>query len=541
MEAKDRTDSRLKTYIHNSINSISPNIDSVFFPILEEIILRRALLHGLSKVKVSEDIKTLKNWMQRIDIENIQFANGLFYSQERRIALDVDYLQGCLDKRNYEEIFRLIAHEVTHALCTDEDGCDILAVSHDGRKKTFFDRIIKRLDNSKHNSLLELIVSELSERMIFCRKKDPNSSIYYSQTKSYSKSAEILELIEASYGVSEKELLDHAILGRREMARFLASKSGRQTDEVLDDLDMFEIQYTCLHKSIYYSDESVEGLAFINNIANLYSLCAKTMSDRMRNIDINSTEQARALCERLKFDYNKLSYLIDSFVSKSHCNEIRVSTPYGINEPGDNLLQRFFNECEYPLANKILKMESVLKAKDDGRNQDELLMAFNTIRHTPLEDIEMLGSMPNEEEAFLFDIDSETLERYKEDDVEWDNEELLSYIEREFGPIVEQARIQEVKNEKSDSDGEKKTIKGFLNAIKKAFKPIVNGFKERLSFLFGVNHQQLPEPKNNMSFRANRETFLEEVRFDGDNSICTKDMEYNGNRIRRKNNRDKQI
>ncbi len=509
MKPTDKVDKEIQIYVHNNVSQISDEIDPDFYPIIEDILLRRAYLYGFSYEQVVKDINVLKSWMKRIDLEEIPYARGFFYSPERRIALNVNFLREWLEQENYGEIYRLIAHEMTHALCTDEDGNDILSVRQDGKNKTIFNRILRMHANHANTSLLELIVSELSERLIFSRKEDPKSSVYHSQTVSYPKTSEILELIEAAYGVSEKELMDHAILGRTEMGRFLAEKSGQEVSEVLDTIDMFEIQYTCLHKSIYGMEPRLSDVDLAINTIDLYKLSLKTMNDRIEHTEIHSPEEAKEFCERLEFEYNKLSYLIDSFANKTQATGHWIVLLNVFNGPAIRYLQKNFNEAEFPIARKILKMESVLK-DSDKKSEEEIMHSFNSIKNTPPENIEMTEISIDLEKGFLFDINPETLSRFENDDeVEWDNEYILDYIKSVMGRIVEKGAEKIKKDDEELS--RKPIIYKFFYILNELFKPLINDIK----MIFRRERKLLPSSQKEMSSnQSEHDSFIEGIQVD---------------------------
>ena len=463
MKTEDLIDEESYDYIHKGVQKLK--VYQVFKPIIESILIRRAYEFKLSFPEIKREIDLLNRNLEYISIEEFSEEDsrvgGSYCSSDKTIKINLNILKKDLETGKYISIYELLAHELTHALCVDEEGYDILAI-RDGKEgktcKNMYD------ENVVNYSLLELIVSEIGGRLTTKRE---NRSIYLSQAISYNCTSEMLEMLEAAYGVKEEDLLKSAIKGRTELARFFSKKSKETVEDVLSNLDKFELNYNFVHNTIYMPEEKRPPkenryVNFGNGCVSMYELCAIIMNTRMINTNIPTIEEATQFTNRLKFDFNKLHFLMESFSKRIVTMEQDESFDYDL----------FYevNKTKYLLAKKILVMQKILD--DTNIPHDKKLEEFNRIKNMNPEEIEFEQLDQNSIRTFEFEIDPETQEYYKEEDIDWDNEEVFEYIKAILGKRID---FEYKKNKAMNNPNNPFKQMGYmfgeiLNDLKEAFK-----------------------------------------------------------------------
>lgn len=545
MQARDKIDQKSYEYIHSGVKKCE--VDELYHPIIEDILIRRTYLYGLPFEQVKKDIIALQRWLKHVEIskfseENHSFA-GFFNYTKKRIRLNEQYIRDCINNGNYEAFYDVFAHELTHALCKDYVGQDILSTRKEGN--SIF--IVNKFNNNvKNKNLLELIVTELADRLVYKRGKDTLESTYSSQTTGYQASSEIIEMIETAYGVNEKELLNHAINGRMEIARFLSKKSVQEPVETLYELDKFETYYTALHR-ILYNKSQMKGISayenycrFGYNTEKLYNECIRIIVTRIKNSEFSSIIEAQQFCNDLKFDYNRLNYLVQGFAEG--INEWTVSDELkeqlvknGMSGNFKKDLLSTLYENKKGLAKKIIKMENCLKNSDGAKSEEEILEEFNLAKLMHPKDIDDSEYNIGEIEGFSFEIDDETLKRHKVEEVDWDNDEIFDYIKNKIGPkVIEEKQKEEDSTPHNQSDNKSRSI---INRIRAIFniKRIRTFLRTRF---FTRKNNGLPEPSDVIeeTKTTKRNEFLQTLQDNTRSNNETDSRAIKENNIKRENN-----
>ena len=288
---------QLKEYFENYVSDL--NVDERYHPILVDILLRRADLYDLSPEEIQQDVVSLVYNLEKIEIatmpENHKNVAGVFFSEEKRIAISKEYAT----EINSEKLYQILTHEVYHVLLYDENGEDRL------EKYNIY--------TQKYNStLLEAIVEKASYRAVFGNNKQDN--IYFNNSANgYRDITFIVDAIEATYGVSEQDFLKNALKGREELAIFLANQVGEEPDKAYNFLDALEANYTLLHNTMYpdAGEEITSRKQIISNIQNamvgIYELCEYKFYERIISKDLQSYEDAVNFNNELKYNHNKFT------------------------------------------------------------------------------------------------------------------------------------------------------------------------------------------------------------------------------------------
>ena len=298
---------KLKKYFEANIRRME--INKEFKPLLVDIMMRRAIAFNLSLQEIYRDMLVLANNLTKIEVGQIPDdyegnVTGLYYSNERKILISQEIVKKIIiseNMENYEEVYDTLMHEVFHALAMDENGNNTIST-------------INRYTNEVYTSLEEAIVSKAVDRCMHGRrvKEEENFPFFHQNKGAYTDITYITDLLEATYGVSEKAFLRHAIQGKKNLAEFLSSVSGESIDESLGYIDKIETNYSILHKTLYES--GFEGKELEDRVKD--SLIAGflvsywTMYRCIENLDVSDLDTFGYRIERFKFGYNKMGELL---------------------------------------------------------------------------------------------------------------------------------------------------------------------------------------------------------------------------------------
>lgn len=110
---KEYYDKQKSDYIHEKLRT--SGIDSVWYPIISDIMLRRQFEYGLTDELLDRDIETFLDNVDRIGTKKLPEGRlGGFIRENKSIMINESlFLEENMD---YEHIYETIAHEVTHAI-----------------------------------------------------------------------------------------------------------------------------------------------------------------------------------------------------------------------------------------------------------------------------------------------------------------------------------------------------------------------------------------------------------------------------------------
>ena len=286
-------------YYYRHIESIS--MPEQMKPLLVEVLLRRAKEFELTSQDIYQDMVSLCNNLNKIEIAKMpkgyESAAGVYMGQEKTIKIAPQYLKRALNTGDYETLYEIFTHEVYHALCVDENGQDRL-VSYN------------KYCNQYNATLREAIVEKAADRCVFSRNPNEKTAPYLHQNKfGYSDITFITDAIEATYGVTEKAFLKHAIMGRERLVEFLSAVSNEDKVETMDFLDRVEMNYTRLHSALYGKPPQkgkVLETTITDTMSSIYMICEDQIQKRIKNYEIEDFSDAERCSVEFKYAHNKL-------------------------------------------------------------------------------------------------------------------------------------------------------------------------------------------------------------------------------------------
>lgn len=347
------------------------DIREEFKPLLVDILMRRADLYNLSPEDIRQDVVSLLYNLEDISImddmpEGYEKAAGLYMSEEKKILIEKSYFEKTTSQ---DELYQTLTHEVYHVLSRDEQGIDRLGG-------------FNSLTGQYNASLLEAIVEKSSYRAVFGNDKQNN--IYFNNSaRGYSDITFIIDAIEATYGVSEQEFLENAIMGRKRLAAFLNERSGEgMRGSAYQFLDELEISYSQLHNAIYpWGQEDTpyqKSQNIISALSGIYNICERKMSERIGWANVQSYQDVSNLNDNLKYSHNKLSAIMDDrieYFSKNYDENIKNQVNWNTQASKNKTLF------------KINDIENLVQAAPNFSDERNFLIAYDWAKEGRLSDL----------------------------------------------------------------------------------------------------------------------------------------------------------
>lgn len=276
-------------------------IDERFKPLISDIVLRRAAQFSRNYGELRTDLEALANNLERIRIVDRSkmavhnYALAVYCCADKEILISEDTL-----KESPERIYQIIAHELFHVMLKNNRGIDK------------FDKYNYIL-GTRSNLFQELIAEKGSYRITYPVKNDYTG--YNCNVFGYEDVSFVLDFIEATYGVSEQDVLKYSLKGRRDLAKFLASVAGEEIYEAEEFLDEIEVGGTLLLSTLYEDgdartkrqkskDEIDENI--VASIDSLFSVCQSKIEDRLRNADAYTVEELDRIKDEIAFSECRL-------------------------------------------------------------------------------------------------------------------------------------------------------------------------------------------------------------------------------------------
>ncbi len=399
---------RLKKYFEDYVRELY--IEKKYRPIVVDILMRRADYFELSPEDIRQDVESLLDNLDKISIQKMpkgeENTYGIYYPDEREILISKKLLKG-----HDDELYQTITHEVYHALSMDENGEDRL-----GGYNT--------ITGEYNSSLLEAIIEKASYRAVFGNDKQEN--IYYNNSaRGYADITFIIDALEATYGVSEKEFLKNAILGRKRLAKFLSTRSGETPQSAYTFLDAIESNYALLHRSLYpMPEEKISAYQKESNIESaltgIYNLCEGKIAERIERFQAESYEDVVNLNDELKYDHNKLSVIMRDKIQffSNRYNGLNNKVYFGANESRLNTLKR------------INDIDSLVEATPRYRSETDFLNTYTWAAYGKLDELpqrvkSFYGLRTKSE--YLFTITQDVVDR--------------AFYDEDFGTIYDNTKI----------------------------------------------------------------------------------------------------
>ena len=421
----------MKNYYNKNIHDLIEKnikkleIDEDFKPYVIDILMRRAYQFGFTTEEIQTDLATLNNSLKSIQVGFINFNTaGQYSSLEKRIKISLD--------ASIKQSYSTLAHELFHACTRDENGNDRLGGYNYYSKQYNY-------------CLLEAFIERTAHRLVYNTKpKNPYSNL---NATGYGNIVFIIDMLCATYGVKENDLLKNGIQSREKLIDFLSEKSGNNNYHTKEVLDMIEMNYTVIHNAFYEKKKQKRfdrGKNVSEALGNISKLCFDEMN--LRFAHINFEDLSPEVFENIKFDYNKLNTIIDRECSNFFINPSLV----GFSE---SRVAELIEEESLAMKNGIIQTEHLTHiGLENISEQIKSCLSWSrwgNIDKMPLVVNESVPGLPKKVNSRTnFDISKEVIDRnteFPEVTDSWDNSIINSKYRFTFIKKILQIPIDKIK------------------------------------------------------------------------------------------------
>lgn len=376
-------------YIYIKLSSTE--IDKVYLPLVVDIMLRRQFEFGLSDELLDRDIATFKKNVKKIEAKPLGENTGGEFSQVfKEIRLNDLLFQG--ENIDFEQIYETLAHECFHAMSFEKKEKDY----KDDR--TFYAG--KVIDKT---GAMEVFTECEADAIVYTRQYDESEKgVYLTNTTGYSEITPYIDIITATFGVTKNELLSAAVKGETYLDNLL-NKSINKTYEFSGKNRIFEgivNNLSFLHTAKTHNNE----LSAMDANSKIYSFAEAGINQRINNISTESIDEFKESFELIKLNQKTIEYITSGY---EHEKDETVDTKLRII---DEILENSGIENKLELIGKL-----------QNANNTYEIMGFMEDNNITI-DLEKKLKVSNET------VQEHNME-YSSNGMEWDNTEIIEYIQ----------------------------------------------------------------------------------------------------------------
>lgn len=376
-------------YIYKQLSSTE--IDKVYLPLVVDIMLRRQFEFSLSDELLDRDIATFKKNVKKIESRPLRNDwEGIFDSKSKEIVLNDVCFKG--DSIDFEDIYETLAHECFHAMSLEKQGKD------DKDDRTFASG--KLIDKT---GAMEVFTECEADAIVYTRQYDESEKgVYLTNTTGYFEITPYIDLISSTFGVTKNELLSAAVKGETYLDNLL-NKSINKTYEFSGKNRIFEgivINLSFLHAAKAQNNE----LSAIDANSKIYSFAEEGINERINNISTDSIDEFKKSFETIKLNQKMIEHITGQY---EHEKDENVDTKLRII---DEILENQSIENKLELLSNLQNMNDTYE-----------IMQFMEDNNITI-DLEQKLKVSNET------IQEHNME-YSSNGMEWDNTEIIEYIQ----------------------------------------------------------------------------------------------------------------
>ncbi len=382
-------------YVASQINKTK--INSVFKPIVIDIILRRRYEYQLDDKYFHRDVESFINNVKEIYWDNLrEQLGGDFWPKKKCIRINRNaFKENINDEQFAEKLLNVICHEFGHAMNFDETGKD----------RTFKIDFTDPADSTiPIDGIFEIFTEKESDRLISNRKKE-DAFKYYNETSGYGLTTKYINAIAAAFGIKEKELLSAAIKGEQELYEALKVNIK---DENFSKEKFQEISFNIriVHKELHKDkDDEINTENLGDALINIYKNLEQVLAYRINNLEWDNLEDLQKKLENIKLSQNAISNILPL-------------------ENGKKMVYAKVKCMEEIIKSKDEKSRKLISFVQNSESVDEILEFMNQNEiEINSENLELmpefeLSQQKKDEWAKEFCLDGE----------EWDNTGIIKYI-----------------------------------------------------------------------------------------------------------------
>lgn len=354
---------------------------------------------------------------------------GLYSPKKKKIILNEDYVRECLNigKTRLDDLYATLTHEVYHALSKDENGKDRLGS-------------INRYNGKYNKTLLESIIETAADRTVFSRTEEDKYN-FRKETNGYPEMTFVVPALAATYGVSEREFLRHAIMGRENLVRFLSSNAKEVPERTASFLDGIELNLYKMHDALYskrgkrFSVEKRRGLISESIFAISY-ICNSKLEERYGIEQLTDSCSVYNFVENAKYNHVKLHKILDIEMDN-------LNWAYGIDVVP--VITEMKEESDYDERKTIIDMDKVVSRRQNFESEAEYLRVFNYARKGMLDNLDpqyiaQKGISHTRGLKYYSQIDQRVIRKFDNDDFQinspWNNYGVEYYISKYIPHLI---------------------------------------------------------------------------------------------------------
>lgn len=464
---KEYFDQEAYDYIESEINKTK--INSIFKPILIDIILRRRYEYQLDDKYFHRDVKSFIGNVRDIYLENLpDNIFGQFHHQKKCIRINKKkFEKNVHDEQGVEVLLEVICHECVHAMNSDEEIID-----------RTFDENNQILDNT---GIREIFVEKEADRMV-CNREAEEAFNYHNKTNAYIYTTAYVNAIAAAFGVKEKDLLSAATKGNPELFELLNSNI-KSKDFSKDIFEQICFNLNLAHIDFYKGDESflqnldeVDWENLWDSLNFMYRDMEQILEYRIQNLEWDNSEDLQKKLEDIKLSQNAVSKVMESPI---------IRTLAKVKEK--ELVAMHDKTKVYA---KVMSIEEIIKRQ--GKDSNELISFVQKAESVDgiLEFMKENGMEINPTNVALmpeFELSEQKKDEWTKefclDGEEWDNTELINYM------IANKEEIMNARRRESFTDKIKRGIMKIYKFYDKIFS-FPNWYSKKEPLLLGERKER---------------------------------------------------
>lgn len=334
---KDYFDQEAYNYIENKLNETK--INSVFKPIVIDIILRRRHEYQLDDKYFHRDVESFINNVKEIYLKNVPGnIGGRFDPQKKCIIINENKFKEYMhDDQGMELLLKIICHECVHAMNYDETGKD----------RSF----------PKSKGMCEVFTEKEAARIVPNRDLEDTLKI----PTPYANITKYVEAIAAAFGVKEKEQLAAAIKGRQELFELLNLniKDENFSKNIYEDI---ELKVDSVFKEFYKDGKGVEQNLYTmnfeeiwNSLNDIYRDMEQILAYRIENLEWDNQEDLQEKLEDIKLSQNVVSNVNEGPILEAL-----------VEVKGKELVAMYEKTMVYT---KVMCIEEIIKSQDENSRE----------------------------------------------------------------------------------------------------------------------------------------------------------------------------
>ena len=444
------------------------NVDESIKPVLVDILMRRSAEFDFSKKDIKRDIERLTNNIEEIIVDNNnQDWTGVHSPYEKTIRvgtsykdnyletinkamirerMDQDYLNILKEKAKTDKDYLRMYEEASQKMNSRISTTQMLEEYHSNIYETLTHEVYHGLsyepetwesdldgnDRVKYYSLHEMIVEKAADRTVknaFRGVKDFSFPFENTrETQGYAYTTFITDVVEATYGITEKEFLGSALKGGIKNLKVTltnnANENPRSTEEYMDDiLKPFNKLFYSYYGEGYINNKNDKDKRIDNiktSMAEIYGVSIKKMNNMIQVKKINNLEDAKEYIQNLNYNYSKLNYVID--------RSLKMQSVYW--QETIDVDSKAFTELipdKAELMNRIHNMNEIIKHGNEFETKEQMLEFFNQAKENRIsfEQLkEISKNKQKEDDKTIVNLYSETNNLDIKDIKYWEQQDL---------------------------------------------------------------------------------------------------------------------